>query len=65
MVKIMIVKGQLSTVLDMKETEVVIFALEDLQYLREKNRVVGTEEEKDLLKSLKSSPSHSVTHRNT
>lgn len=65
MAKSMIVDGQLSTVLDQKETEVIINALEDLEYLRQKNRVTGTEEEANLLASLKATPSHAITHRNT
>lgn len=64
MVKTMIVDGQLSTVLDMKETELLIHLLEDLDYLKGKNRVSITEEEIAFLERLKSTPSHAITHRN-
>lgn len=64
MAKTMIVDGHLSTVLNMKETEIIINALEDLDYLRHKNRVMGTEEEQALLINLKATPSHAITHRN-
>ena len=65
MVKTMLVDGQLSTVLDMKTTELIIELLEDLEYLKAKNRVTITREEVELLKQLKATPSHAITHRNT
>lgn len=64
MVKSMIVDGQLSTVLDMKETELIIHLLDDLDYLKSKNRVSITDEEITFLEKLKSTPSHAITHRN-
>jgi len=65
MVKTMIVNGQLSTVLDMKTTELIIQLLEDLDYLKAKNRVSITLEEVELLEKLKATPSHAIIHRNT
>ena len=65
MVKTMIIDGQLAVVLTSKEIELIIFLLEDLQYLKAKNVVSITKEEIDFLEKLKSTPSHGVTHRNT
>jgi hypothetical protein len=65
MIKTEVIDGQLSTVLDMKEVELLVSLLENLHYLKLKNQLYVMDEEKDLLEKLKSTPSHAVTHRNT
>lgn len=65
MAKTIMVEGQLSTVLDMRETEILISLLDDLSYLKMKNQLFVMDEEKALIDSLKATPSHGVTHRNT
>lgn len=65
MVKFINIDGQLSTVLDMKETQTLILALEDLEYLQTKTQSCGTEDQKEILKILRSGPTHGLTNRNT
>jgi len=65
MAKSIVIDGQLSTVLDMDETQTLILALEDLSYLHMKMQITASEDQKKLLEELRNGPSHGTTHRNT